>query len=432
MTIKIRLRRTLLFLWTLSFLCLRPSIFGERYNLLVFIFLFLISFIAIYFFGGNLLRADRKSFNLLIIILVLVSYFFIQGLAMSSNTQVVFNSCFLILSISILSFFMLSTDKIYILKSIIYIHVVLSLSSLVTFLIFLVSGFNTNGLITISILNDFMNTPIPSDGDFFSYHRLFFPYSHSWSSVGIFGKQVPRLLGIYREAGMAQIFFFTAYFLTFLIKIDKSRLVRIILLLGGLLTFSTGGLLSFLGANVVLFFYPRHRLKINFTKFFIILIGLPILISAVFFMPDFGILAKANSISGQERIKSYRRSWNSFLENPLFGQGFFKDFEKERESSSYVDTLGLIGFIYQLGVVGIILYLLPWLYSFHAFNNSKTYFVLMPCFLTLLFSQPSYIDMIVWLLLFVDFSALVDESALPMSHRSYKYVSQIKSSPKIP
>jgi len=256
-----------------------------------------------------------------------------------------------------------------------------------------------------------MNTTVPRgfEGEFYAYHHLFFPFSHSWAGIAMGGFYIPRLLGIYREAGMAQIFFFTAYFLTYLIELNRIKLVRNVLLIGALLTFSTAGALSFLGGYLALNFSPSQKIKLNVMKLVSFFVAIPIIVTAVLFTPDFGVLAKANSVSGNERMRSYQRSLDAFSERPIFGHGFFTGFEKDRDANdgSFVDTLGVIGFIYQLGIVGVILYFFPWFFSLIYFNNSKTYFVLMLCLLTLLFSQPSYIDMIVWFLLMSDFRSII-------------------------
>lgn|GEM_PF-2322612 len=416
MRFRIGLKKSLLFLWVFLLLCLRPSIFGERYNLVVFVLLFTVSIFLLFIYRKNLIQLETRSFGLFALIMLLVSYLFIQGMLSGSPPIIVFNSCFLIASVSLLSMYILSLDNAFILKSFIYIHVGLSMSSIVTFLMFVAGGFGSSGLITLGTIDNFMNTTLPNgfEGEFYAYHHIFFPFTHSWSGIGLGGLYIPRLLGIYREAGMAQIFFFTAYFLTYVVELNRVKLVRNILLIGGLFTFSTAGVLSFLAGYLVLNFYPRQKIKLNLMKLLSVFIAIPVIVTAVLFTPDFGVLAKVNSISGNERIKSYQRSWDQFVESPLVGHGFFNDFEKNRDvnDDKFIDTLGLIGFIYQLGIVGLFLYSLPWIYSLYYFNNPKTYFVLMPCLLTLLVSQPSYIDMVVWFLLMIDFKSIIHSDTL--------------------
>lgn len=409
MQFKIGLRKSLLFLWTFVFLCFRPSIFGERYNSVVFVFLFLISLFTLFIFRKDISRVKSKPLGLLMLILVLVLYLFTQGVILSSAPRTVFNSCVLIAVTSLISFYILSLDKIFIIKSIVYIHVILSVSSIITFLMFVFGGFSSKGLISLSILNNFMDTSIPTDGHFFSYHHLFFPFSHSWANVGFLGIEIPRLLGIYREAGMAQLFFFTAYFLTYIVTVKRLKLVRAILFMGGMLTFSTAGLLSFIVGYIVLRFYPSYRIRISLKKILIILFVIPTIILAALFLPDIGLLNKISSISGNQRTQSYLYSLEKLAESPWFGHGYYKGFES-MEDKNYIQFLGIIGVMYQIGVVGIILYFLPWIYSLSRLNNRNTYFILMPCLVTLLFSQPSYNDMIVWLLLLLNFKSLTINS----------------------
>jgi hypothetical protein len=413
MLLKISLKKTLLFFWVFTFLCLRPSIFGERYNLVVFIVLSLISVFTLYLSRESLNWVEVKSFNLLLGIFVLISYLFIQGMILSSNARTVFNASFLVCGISIICFYMLRLDKQFIIKSIIDIHVIFSISSIITFSIVLLNGLNSDAVI-LRGASDFVRSYISPDKINGYEHDLMFPFTVHWSNVVLFGISLPRLLGIYREPGMAQIFFLTAYFLTYTIELRRPKQIRTILFVGSLLTFSTAGLLSFMAGYLVMWFYPRHKIKINLTKTLLILIAFPLIIIATLYAPNYGLLAKMDSISGNERIRSYQRSLTLITERPLFGWGYYnKSFESEESGSNggHVDTLGLIGVTYQIGIVGVVLYLLLWFYSFYYFNDYRTHFILMPCLLTLLISQPSYNDMLVWFLLMFNFKSVVNNNA---------------------
>lgn len=408
MRFKIGLKKTLLFLWVLTFLCLRPSIFGERYNLIVFIALSIITVSTLYVYREDLNRVQGKSFGLLIIIFVLVSYLFIQGMILSSNARTVFNISFLMLGVSAISLYILRLDKEFIIRAIIDIHVIFSISSIITFSIVLLNGLNSDAVI-LRGASDFIRNYISPDKINGYEHDLMFPFTVHWSNVVLFGISLPRLLGIYREPGMAQIFFLTAYFFTYAIELKRPNRVRAILFVGSLLTFSTAGLLSFMAGYLVMWFYPRNRIRVKLKKTFLILIVLPIIIIASLYAPNYGLLAKMDSVSGNERTRSYQRSLSLIIERPWFGWGYYnKSFEKESGTTEdTIDTLGLIGVTYQIGIIGIVLYLLPWLYSFYYFNDYRTYFILMPCFLTLMVSQPSYNDMLVWFLLMIDFKSIV-------------------------
>jgi len=412
MSLKIGLKKSLLFLWVSVFLCLRPSIFAWRYNLVIFIFLTIVSAFVLYVHRKDLSRVEKNSFGLLLLIFGLVLYLFVQGMLLSSNPRTIFNVSFLVIGISALSLYILRLDKIFIIKSIIYIHVILSVSSIITILLFVLSGFNSDSIM-VSSASDFLKNYISSEEVGSFQYDMMFPFSVRWSDTELLGITIPRLTGIYREPGMAQIFFLTAYFLTYVIELKRAKLIRAILLIGGLLTFSTAGLLSLVGGYLVMWFYPRYKIRINLAKTLLILIILPVITIAGLYTPNYGLLAKMESESGKERSKSYQRSLNLITERPWFGWGYYsKSFDRNAGADQdYVDTLGLVGVIYQIGIAGVVLYLLIWFYSFRYFNDYRTYFILMPCFLTLLVSQPSYNDMLVWFLLMFNFKSVANSYA---------------------
>lgn len=398
---KIEASKTLVFFWTLSLLCFRPSIFGEKHNPVVFIVFLSITVLLI---GIEKPSINKNSFSIFLLVGLMTCYFFTQGLILGSPTSVVLNSCFLIVFVSLLVAIVVPTNALSIIRAFVHIHVILAISSIITISHFLVSGLNPDNLIVVMDLGPLLGRTQEEYKYAFEGHTLYFPYSVNWAAVGIGGYSIPRMLGVYREAGMAQIFFFTAYFLSYLVSFNRIKLVRTLLLLGGILTFSTSGLLSFFIGYLVLNYFPQWSIKFSAKKLLVIFIVIPVVLAVLIFTPDIGILDKITSISGNQRTQSFLYSINLLAENPLFGAGYYKGFENmERLGEEYVQFLGIIGVAYQIGIVGLVLYFLPWLYAIRYFHNKKTVFVLMPCFVTLFFSQPSYNDMIVWFLLLIDF-----------------------------
>ena len=156
-------------------------------------------------------------------------------------------------------------------------------------------------------------------------------------------------------------------------------------------------------------------------------IVIPIILTVLIFIPDIGILDKIASISGSQRTQSFLYSINLFAENPLFGTGYYKGFEDmERLGEEYIQFLGIIGVAYQIGIIGLVLYSLPWFYSIRYFHNKTTFFVLIPCLATLFFSQPSYNDMIVWFLLLIDFKKVSHIStSSPLANENFNNYSSL-------
>ncbi len=409
----INIKKILIIFWTFAFLCFRPSIFGEKYNLIVFITFLSLSILLI---GLEKPSIRRNPFSISLLIGMMALYFFTQGFLLGSPTSIIFNSCFLIVFVSLLVAIVMPVNTLPILKAFVHIHVVLAISSIITISLFFLLGLNPDNLISLLDLGPLLGRTQEEYKYAFEAHTLYFPYSVNWASIGIGGYSIPRMLGIYREAGMAQIFFFTAYFFTYLVDFNRIKLVRALLLLGGILTFSTSGLLSFFVGYLFLNYFPQWKIRFSAKKLLIIFIVIPVILTILIFTPDIGILDKIASISGSQRTQSFLYSINLFAENPLFGIGYYKGFEDmERLGEEYVQFLGIIGVAYQIGIVGLVLYFLPWLYAIRYFHNRTTVFVLIPCFVTLFFSQPSYNDMIVWFLLLIDFKKICHISASSFS-----------------
>jgi hypothetical protein len=404
---KIRLSSILIGIWTMVFLCFRPSIFGEKYNILVFMIFSGITAVIFFTYPNKKMAVDRKAFYGYLLILVLVGYFFIQGIVMGAPPKTVFNSCFLIVVVSLLSLFVTSRFSSQVIKSFIYILFAISLSSVVTMLIFVLSGMKEGGLLVLADLTEFVGRTKNVGPAFFDRHYVYFPFSVGWASVEIGNIKIPRLLGIFREAGMAQIFFFTAYFFTYIVDIRRVKVVRAVLFIAGTLTFSTSALISFLTGYIVLKFYPTPGSRVSIKKMFVAVVVIPAIVLVVLFFPDVGLMDKVSSFSGNQRSQSFMYSWKKFQEKPVLGFGYYKGFEQMQTKKDYVQFLGLIGVAYQIGIIGLALYLCVWYYSLSKMNDRTTYFVLMPCFITLLISQPSYNDLIVWLLLLINFRVVM-------------------------
>jgi hypothetical protein len=404
---RIRLSSILIGIWTMVFLCFRPSIFGEKHNIPVFMIFSIITGVIFFTYPNKKLAVDRKAFYGYLLILLLVAYFFIQGIIMGAAPRTVFNSCFLITVVSLLSLFVTSRFSSQVLKSFIYILFAISLSSIVTMSIFVLSGLKEGGLLVLADLTEFVGRTKNVGPSFFDRHYLYFPFSVGWASVKIGSIKIPRLLGIFREAGMAQIFFFTAFFFTYVVDIRRVKVVRSVLFIGGALTFSTSALVSFLAGYLMLKFYPTPGTRVSIKKMFVAVVIIPAIVLVVLFFPDIGLMDKVSSFSGNQRSQSFMYSWKKFQEKPVLGFGYYKGFEQMESKKDYVQFLGLIGVAYQIGIIGLALYLCIWYYSFSKMNDRATYFVLMPCFITLLISQPSYNDLIVWLLLLINFRTVL-------------------------
>jgi hypothetical protein len=377
----------------------RPALVGESMNQAVFGLLLIVTAVILWTRRRvDPFRIDRPRAIALGLIFLTANYFMCQGLLISdAEERIIINSTLAILGPA-LCFILIQEPRSQdvILKTFIYAHCAMALSALATLVLFIASGFDIHG-----ILIKVINAQSGDVKDIYTQHSILLPFTIIWSSIGLAGINFPRFIGIYREPGMAQIFFFTAYFLTYFVSVRSMKWVRRLVLFGALATFSTAGFVSFVGGWSVL--YLSGRVKRMHPA---ALVGGAVLLFAlvwmVIFAPEFGILAKAQNFSGGDRLKSLESSWEDFLSSPVIGQGYYSGFMKNEEGADAGRTFyGILDVFRQVGLAGIFLYFLTWWWGAFRMGNRKSLCVYMPCFLTL-FTQPSYNDVFVWFLLLLD------------------------------
>lgn len=396
--------RLLLTGWTLALLCLRPSIFGEKYNALVFVIFFFITCLLVGL-QKNSFILSRKRLGALIVIYLCLLYFLIQGLILSEAREIVVNaSVFLLLTAPCIAL-IINRYQETILKIFINFHYYLSISAVVTFAIFLINGLSIYKLPYIASLYELVGYAAFDPIRPLSNHVLVFPFSVIWSTADLFGISFPRFVGIYREPGMSQIFFITALTLTYFVPVRHLQRKRLFILAGCLLLISAAGAINLVLVAMV-YAATNTSLKqhlITFIKnpiiIFIFIIALIGLGRAAFQMTA----KKIGEVSGQTRIESFENGLSRLSENPWFGKGYYSAFQQDNRGSIVLENnIGLIGVSFQIGIIGLTLYFFCWAFSLSQLAAQRTFVIYLPCLLTLLFSQPSYNDAFVWFLLLLD------------------------------
>lgn len=401
--------KVILVVWTILLLCFRPSLFGDRYSPLIFVCFVLVTLVLHIAYPPVRAETNKENINqkkVFFAILIAASYFLIQGIILSDTKITVINSSVIIFGTSFCIFSVVRRPNTVetILKAFVLIHVVLSVSAIITILLFLFNGSDISAVPVIGEIvvnpNDFLAETI------LEKHVIFFPFTAVWSSASLENLYLPRFIGFYREPGMAQIFFFTAYFLTFFLRLRYLKIIRVIVLIGSFLIISTAGFLSFVGGTIALYLF-NGKIWQNKAALATKLLIFSCVIYMAFTMSEMGILDKIDSASGKARSESFERGEAQLMQSPIFGQGYFSGFKKD--NSGFIvgaEFLGIPGVMYQIGIVGLILYFRVWFLSLRRTANMQTLCFYMPCLLTLLLSQPSYIDVFVWFLVLIDTSKM--------------------------
>ena len=400
------MRKLLLFAWTVAFLFLRPSIFGEKYNAVVFA-LFLLFSVLIIGLDQKAFSLTSKRFITLLLISLCLLYLLVQGLILSEASQIVIRaSAFLLLAIPCLAL-VLNRHQELILKIFINFHYYLSISAIITFAIFLVKGLSIYKLPILASLYEIVEYAVFDPKRPLSNHVLIFPYTVVWSTVDLFGVSFPRFVGIYREPGMAQIFFVTALIFTFFIPVRHRDRKRVVILTGCLLLFSAAGVLNLLLAGGV-YVITNTSLRQNIVSLLRKPIFILFILVSFFFLGKLAIkmtTEKLDDLSGETRIDSFKLGLTRLAKDPVFGAGYYNAFEKDESGKVVLENnIGIIGISFQIGLVGLILYFVCWWFSLSQSATQHSLAIYLPGLLTLLFFQPSYNDAFVWFLLLLDTS----------------------------
>jgi hypothetical protein len=284
----------------------------------------------------------------------------------------------------------------------------------------IINKFNIDAIPVIVKLHAYGTSGVTEE--IFGEHSLLVPFSFIWGRLPIFGINLPRFLGIYREPGLSQIYFWTAFFLTYFVKMKHIKIIRTCIFIGAFLTFSTTGILSF-AAGYSAFLFLNKSTQIEKVRNAVIVLCVTLLGGIILSLPGIGILDKMENANGMDRIDSFNYSIHEFLENPIIGKGYYYGFSTDSEGRQFkgdVQFIGIIGVAYQLGSIGILLYFLCWIYSLTRLANRKTLCIYIPCIVTLLFFQPSYNDILVWFLM------LINTRELSPTSDNKQYISTIQ------
>ena len=230
----------------------------------------------------------------------------------------------------------------------------------------------------------------------YGYHLAFyFPFTPATGRLTLFGIQFLRLASLFRECGIAQLFYIWAfeechyYF-------NKVKTHRTILLLGVVFCFSTAGyvcLIAYLVTDMVLN-STRKKNKKEFKRS----IGIIVLCVAIViaFMTVPGIkLEDKNKVSYNARITSLGNAMEAMKENPLFGTGEF-----------FIESTGnsLLQSVYKVGLIGIGLYYAIFVDALRYSRNKKRFILAnIASVLTLSLSQPIFDAPLIFLLVIIPY-----------------------------
>lgn len=360
----------LAFFFMIGALLLRPTWMGENYNS---IGCAILSFVGILICHKNQFKLSKEYANITILVIIFWLYIFIQSIILAESQATInlmFNSVITNLISTFIFAIMFSNHQIKyrFIRLFIIIMAVMSLSYTITFILSCLSGgmnqwyifkFNYNGY--------------PTSGS------VYFPFSITYNEYNVLGIHIRRFLGLFREVGITQMFYSWSFFIAPK-YFKKSGIIRMLLALGVLFSFSFSGYIFFtISILFSLDWSSKGAKKRNLTyAIFLILI-----VYLMMNIEDLSITGKASSGSLTARTNVINTTIDILKERPLFGAGYANNID------SWETNINLIGLTSKIGLVGFILYFMPIVLAFK-YSKDKKLFIVSMCspILTILTSQP--------------------------------------------
>lgn len=166
------------------------------------------------------------------------------------------------------------------------------------------------------------------------YYIYFETQSHSF-----FGMDMIRNSALFSEGPMFAICLYSSLLIELLLKDNICKWKIVFLMLGIVTSTSTTAYIISLLIFSLRFVYRQKNVKA------LIIFYLPIIMFALFIV--FGVLLQEkennNAVSYYTRMSGYTNGWNVFINNPLFGKGFYS--QTESNSNSIIVLLSEIGLI---------------------------------------------------------------------------------------
>jgi hypothetical protein len=220
--------------------------------------------------------------------------------------------------------------------------------------------------------------------------RIIFPFTLFAVTVPFLGEQLPRFNAMYSEPGVAQAYLITAFLLVSFIVQRRGWILKALLGVGVLATFSSFG-------------YPLFALCAGYQAFMrrgnVVMKSLTIVavIGTLVWMLNSEVLDYQNKLTRQgivpeSRFPPIRESWHALSDNPLIGSGIFTS-----AKGGYGSEGGtLLSSAHALGIVGLTLYALAFSSTLFGRHSWRTSILWVPFLVTGLLNEPVYLNGCLW------------------------------------
>jgi hypothetical protein len=302
-------------LLAMSFVCMRPMLFGERYSAISIVFAFAALLCAT---ATGRHAPERSSGSVLLWVSLLWSWNLLLTLRPGSSPDITLRGIVVVPLVVFAAWVVISEQsrRTLVVKLIVGMVLATCASLLITFVLWELNGFESFRLGTIpgGYKQDLLGAALPGT-------PLYAPFTTTYGEVLVGTSIVPRFLGIGRESGIMGAVIAWCFFM--LPRIGWSRLEwKLVLVLGLAATQSTAGFGTFLFVFVLTKFLigqPTVSPSLTVLREFV---GLGALVGAAYlaiYAPVLGVLFKfdSNAASVNGRLLSAYAGLRAIVQYPL-------------------------------------------------------------------------------------------------------------------
>jgi hypothetical protein len=213
-------------------------------------------------------------------------------------------------------------------------------------------------------------------------YRLYFPFTLTYHFVRIGGVTIDRVVGLWREPGLYQMFIIVSFFALDFVHIRKKPLLKVLLILSLLATFSTAGYVVLL----VCLAYKHLLLRpIGPIKKIVVAIVLVALLGAYALVPKIGLTDKLGR--SEKRLLSPQVSWQLLMQRPIVGYGITSE---EQFVPGVKLGVNMLASLHKMGLGGLSIWITILVWTTMTHHRRFTLTPLISVILTLLVAQPTY------------------------------------------
>jgi len=370
-----KLRNFFLVVFSILLINSSPAILGNVYGAIIYV---LSLFFGLLYIFSSVKVCIRTKYLLPLIFFVLFIVFIIfQALYLTPIKVIISLKIVLLMAVAVGGgVCVVSRNHIkLVLRVLVYFILPVAISNIITYTLFLFTRPKSLILLDYIVFDKISQ---------YSY-TLYFPFTLTIGAVHLdfLSYSLPRAVSFFREPGLYQMYLIIAFFVLDFVQVKFKTLIKMILFLSLLTTFSSIGYLLFIVCWAYRSITKKTFNMSNIKKISAVILG----IVMFYFTAQLDVLRLEAKLFGASnvRVENAIISSQLLLNRPVFGYGL-QAVSDQRLGIHLLDSL------WKLGVLGLLLYLSFVFILVHTNYNREAFVLCMPIIFTMVFSQPIYLS----------------------------------------